>query len=61
MINDGTELFGDQRGAANGYEELVKLDENQDGKIDAKDKAFDALTLLSEPLIRRTIRFSWFR
>src|SRR5690606_21416172 len=45
IINDGTELFGDQRGAANGFEELRKLDTNGDGKISAADKYYDKLLL----------------
>lgn len=45
IINDGTELFGDQRGAANGFEELRKLDSNGDGVIDSRDRDFDKLLL----------------
>jgi len=48
IINDGTELFGDQRGAANGFEELRKLDTNGDGKISAGDKYFDKLLLFRD-------------
>ena len=44
-IDDGTELFGDQRGAANGFEELRKLDTNGDGIIDERDADFDKLLL----------------
>jgi hypothetical protein len=32
-IDSGLELFGDQRGATNGFEELRKLDTNSDGFI----------------------------
>ncbi|WP_412778012.1 hypothetical protein [Thalassospira lucentensis] len=45
-INNGTELFGDQNGAADGFAELAKFDDNQDGKIDANDAVFSALILL---------------
>ena len=45
-INNGTELFGDQNGAADGFGELAKFDDNQDGKIDANDTVFSALILL---------------
>lgn len=55
-IDDGTELFGDQRGAANGYEELRKLDDNGDGVIDRKDKAFESLRLWKDNGNGRTER-----
>ncbi len=44
-IDDGRELFGDQNGAANGFLELAKHDQNQDGKIDRRDPVFKALQL----------------
>lgn len=44
-IDSGAELFGDQRGAANGFDELAKLDDNRDGVINASDKAFESLRL----------------
>lgn len=44
-IDDGRELFGDQNGAANGFEELGKLDANKDGVIDRRDPLFSALKL----------------
>jgi hypothetical protein len=47
-IDDGTELFGDQRGAANGFEELRRLDTNGDGRISAADRDFDALRLFRD-------------
>lgn len=47
-IDSGRELFGDQDGAANGYEELRKLDANGDGVIDALDPVFDALLLFKD-------------
>lgn len=46
-IDDGSELFGDQRGAVNGFEELRKLDDNRDGVMDAQDGAFGDLVVLS--------------
>lgn len=48
-IDDGRELFGDQHGAANGFAELARFDDNGDGRIDAADAAdavFDQLRLL---------------
>lgn len=45
-IGSGLELFGDQHGAANGFEELRKFDTNQDGLIDRGDPVFGELRLL---------------
>ena len=45
-IDNGRELFGDQHGAANGFAELGKFDDNQDGRIDAADAIYDQLLLL---------------
>ena len=45
-IDDGRELFGDQHGAANGFAELARFDDNGDGRIDAADAVFDQLRLL---------------
>jgi len=45
-IDDGRELFGDQHGAANGFAELAKYDDNGDGRIDAQDAVFARLRLL---------------
>lgn len=45
-IDDGRELFGDQHGARNGFAELSKFDDNQDGRIDAQDAVFERLSLL---------------
>jgi len=42
-IDDGRELFGDQNGSANGFIELARYDENQDGAIDARDSVYDSL------------------
>lgn len=44
-IDNGTELFGDQNGAANGFEELRKLDSNGDGRINRLDEGFNSLLL----------------
>lgn len=43
IIDSGRELFGDQHGAANGFEELAKFDSNVDGVIDAGDPIFNQL------------------
>ncbi|MDO8698085.1 MAG: hypothetical protein Q7J74_13345 [Pseudomonas sp.] len=45
-IDDGRELFGDQNGANNGFAELSKYDDNQDGRIDRHDSVFARLSLL---------------
>ena len=46
IINDGTELFGDQNGAKDGFAELAKYDGNKDGRIDSNDDVFSSLILL---------------
>lgn len=45
-IDDGRELFGDQHGAANGFEELARFDDNRDGRIDANDQVYQQLQVL---------------
>lgn len=45
IIDDGSEMFGDQNGAANGFAELAKHDANSDGRIDRLDPVFKALKL----------------
>lgn len=45
-IDDGRELFGDQNGASNGFEELSRYDDNTDGRIDARDSIYSQLQLL---------------
>lgn len=47
IIDNGSELFGDQNGAANGFEELKKYDDNKDGIIDKNDAIYSRLKLLS--------------
>lgn len=47
-IDDGTELFGDQNGAADGFEELAKHDSGGDGVIDARDPIFAALAVFRD-------------
>jgi hypothetical protein len=47
VIDNGSELFGDQNGAANGFEELKKYDDNNDDKIDKNDAIYSRLQLLS--------------
>jgi hypothetical protein len=42
-IDSGAELFGDQHGAANGFEELSKHDDDGNGQIDAADNIFNDL------------------
>lgn len=48
QIDSGKELFGDQHGAANGFEELRKLDSNGDNVIDANDKDFSKLLVFRD-------------
>ena len=48
LVDSGLELFGDQRGARNGFEELRKLDSNGDGVVNAKDRDFDKLRLFRD-------------
>lgn len=48
LIDSGKELFGDQNGAADGYEELAKYDSNQDGRIDSRDAVYQDLELLGD-------------
>ncbi len=53
FINDGKELFGDQTilgdgtRAANGFEALAELDNNEDGIIDASDAGFSQLGVMT--------------
>ena len=47
-IDGGQELFGDQHGALNGFEELAKFDDNRDGAIDRADAIFDSLRLMHD-------------
>lgn len=47
VIDNGTELFGDQNGSSNGYEELSKYDDNQDGQIDKNDTIYEQLSTLT--------------
>ena len=44
-IDNGSELFGDQNGAKDGFKELAKYDSNNDGKIDSKDSIYKNLKL----------------
>lgn len=48
QIDNGSELFGDQNGAANGFIELAKHDNNKDGRIDRLDPIFKALKLYQD-------------
>lgn len=48
IVDSGKELFGDQNGAANGFEELRKLDSNNDGRINASDRDFASLLLFKD-------------
>ena len=45
-IDNGKELFGDQHGAANGFQALAAFDGNRDGSIDARDAVYGDLRLL---------------
>lgn len=45
-IDSGRELFGDQNGAAHGFAELARYDDNRDGQIDANDAIYNDLLLV---------------
>jgi len=47
-IDDGTELFGDQHGALNGFQELARFDSNSDSIINDKDTVFKALKVYQD-------------
>jgi hypothetical protein len=47
-IDSGRELFGDQHGAAHGFAELAKYDQNLDGMIDVQDAIFEQLLLFGD-------------
>jgi hypothetical protein len=47
-IDDGTELFGDQNGADNGFIELAKHDNNKDRVINRQDSVYKALKLYQD-------------
>lgn len=52
IIDSGKELFGDQNGAKNGFEELSKYDDNKDNVIDSDDEAFSRLQILKYKMNR---------
>jgi hypothetical protein len=45
-IDNGSELFGDQNGSANGFAELAKYDDNRDGLINQQDAVYADLRLM---------------
>ena len=45
VVDNGSELFGDQNGAAHGFAELAKYDSNRDSVINILDPVFKALKL----------------
>lgn len=48
IIDDGGELFGDQHGAKDGFEELRRFDFNDDGLINDRDPLFTKLLLYND-------------
>ena len=46
IIDNGSELFGDQTGYQNGFEYLASFDDNNDNKIDANDRIFNSLLMM---------------
>ncbi len=52
LIDNGKELFGDQNGSKNGFEELSKYDDNKDNVIDKNDEAFSKLQILKYKMNR---------
>jgi hypothetical protein len=53
VIDDGSELFGDQNGAADGFADLARYDDNGDGAIDISDSVFSKLFLFDGQSLRR--------
>lgn len=47
-IDSGKELFGDQNGAATGFGELAKFDDNRDGWINDQDPIYGSLKVWRE-------------
>ena len=45
IIDSGKELFGDQHGAANGFEELAKFDTDNNSTIDKNDSIYNKLNI----------------
>lgn len=45
QLDNGTELFGDVGGAADGFEALSALDANGDGRVNVEDASFENLRL----------------
>ena len=52
-IDDGSELFGDQHGAVDGFAELSRFDDNTDGAIDLSDSVFSKLFLFDGDSLSR--------
>ncbi len=48
LIDNGSELFGDQNGAKDGFAELRKFDGNNDGIINERDAVFTQLVLFND-------------
>ncbi|MDP8243162.1 MAG: hypothetical protein P9L94_03710 [Candidatus Hinthialibacter antarcticus] len=48
FIDSGRELFGDQNGAKDGFEELRKYDDNRDNRIDSRDSVYGSLRLFAD-------------
>ena len=48
VIDDGSEFFGDQNGAKDGFLELSKYDDNKDGIINNQDRIYNALKLYKD-------------
>ena len=48
LIDNGSELFGDQYGAQTGFDELAKYDSNKDGIVNESDEVYSKLLLWSD-------------
>ncbi|NQY79302.1 MAG: hypothetical protein HRT47_03210 [Candidatus Caenarcaniphilales bacterium] len=48
QVNSGKELFGDQNGEDNGFDELATYDTNNDGVINSDDEVFEDLKLWAD-------------
>lgn len=61
LISSGKELFGDQHGAMDGYEELRKFDADANGRIDAGDPVYSQLRLLYGDLSQSSLEAAGIR
>src|SRR5262249_389893 len=58
VIDSGSELFGDQHGAANGFLELSRYDADGNGIIDSRDPVFSSLLGIGRDSANKLRQFS---